>query len=379
MKRLLLTCTDLMAIQFMVPHIKYLSENGFSVKLACSVVGDRLSDLKEALDGVAEIETVRLVRSPLAVSNLNGLKDLKRIINREKWDVIWTNEPVMGIMTRLAAKNARKRGTKVVYMVHGFHFYKGAPLLNWLLFYPAEKYCSRFSDMIITINNEDFELAKTLHAKKVEKIDGIGVNTAEFTFNDDSRNKEREELGVKDDEIMLLNVGELTKRKNQHIIIEALALLNNPGLKFFVCGRGDNEEALKSLTKERGLENNVFFLGYRKGLSDIYSASDIFVLSSLQEGLPKAIEEAMANGKPVVCSKIRGCVDLIDDIKGGFVAENTPESFAEAIKTLAENEDMRKNMGAYNLNNVTRFSESAAKDNVLKLMRSVLSQGGGDL
>lgn len=371
MKRLLLTCTDLMAIQFMVPHIKYLSENGFSVKLACSVVGDRLSDLKEALDGVAEIETVRLVRSPLAVSNLNGLKDLKRIINREKWDVIWTNEPVMGIMTRLAAKNARKRGTKVVYMVHGFHFYKGAPLLNRVMFYPIEKYCSRLCDMIVTINKEDYERAKTFHSKRVEKINGIGVNLEKFAPNENAALKKRCELGLNDGDIMILNVGELTKRKNQHVIIGALKILNDKKFKLFICGRGDSEDELKAMVKSFGLLNQVSFLGYRPDINDLCSASDMFVFTSLQEGLPRAVMEAMANGKPVVCSNIRGNVDLIDE-KGGFVVPNNAEAVAKAVRTLAENELLRKAMGACNMAKAELFSEEKAQNAVLTLLNSLV-------
>lgn len=372
MKRLLLTCTDLMAIQFMVPHIKYLSNNGYSVKLACSVVGDRLDDLHAQLDGIAEIETVRLVRSPFSPSNLNGLNDLKNIINREKWDIIWTNEPVMGIMTRLASKEARKRGTRVVYMVHGFHFYKGAPLSSWAMFYPVEKYCSRLCDMIITINTEDFERAKTFHAKEVKKINGVGVDVDSFSFNESSRKQIREELSVKDDEIFLLNVGELTKRKNQQVVINALKALDNEKIKFFICGKGDNEEYLKELTKKLGLKPNVEFLGYRKDLFEVYSAADIFVLTSLQEGLPKAVTEAMANGKPVICSNIRGCIDLIDDKKGGFVVNNTPKAYADALRELINDKGLCRSFGEYNKNKVTDFAEYIETKTVLDLLNELL-------
>lgn len=371
-KRLLLTCTELMAVQFLVPHIKYLSENGFSVKLACSVVGDRLDDLKAKLNGVCEIETVRLVRSPFSASNLNGFKDLKRIINSEKWDIIWTNEPVMSIMTRLAAKTARKNGTKVIYMVHGFHFYDGAPLLNWLLFYPIEKYCSRLCDMITTINNADYEKAKTFYAERVEKINGVGVDVSAFSFSEENRKELREELGVSDDEIMILNVAELNKNKNQQVVLNALKELGNAKAKFFVCGIGDNEDYLKKLTAELGLSAKVEFLGYRKDVYKIYSAADIFVLSSFHEGLPKAIMEAMANGKPVVCPNIRGCVDAVTDGKGGYVVENAPEKYAEAFKKLVGDEKLRESLGEYNREAVKAFEEDKALNNVLNLMKSVL-------
>ena len=207
MKRLLLTCTDLMAIQFLVPHVKFLSQNGFSVELACSDVGGRLDDLHRELDGIAPIHVVRLVRNPFSSGNLNGYDDLKKIINSSRGDVIWTNEPVMGVMTRLAAKKARKSGTKVIYMVHGFHFYKGAPKKNWMMYYPVEKYCSRLCDMIITINEEDYQRAKTFHSPRVEKIPGVGVNLECFAPNEAIRREWREKLGLADDDIELLTVG----------------------------------------------------------------------------------------------------------------------------------------------------------------------------
>ena len=156
MKRILLTCTDLMTIQFMVPHIRYLAENGFSVDLACSVVGDRLEDVKHAVGNVAKIHTLRLVRSPFSPVNLKGYGDLKRILAENEYDIIWTNEPVMGVMTRFAARKVRKKGTKVLYMAHGFHFFKGAPLLNWLMWAPTEIIMSRFNDILVTINWEDY-------------------------------------------------------------------------------------------------------------------------------------------------------------------------------------------------------------------------------
>lgn len=370
MKRLLLTCTDLMAIQFLVPHVKYLSQNGFSVELACSDVGGRLDELKRELDDVARVHTVRLVRSPFSPGNLHGYHDLKLIINSQHWDIIWTNEPVMGVMTRLAARGARRSGTKVVYMAHGFHFYKGAPKLNWLIYYPVEKFCSRFTDMIITINNEDCRRAESFCAKRVEKINGIGVNLDKFAPNDDAAAAKRHELGLADDDIMLLNVGELTHRKNQHIIIEALNLLKDARIKLFICGRGESESELRAMVDEFELGDQVSFLGYRRDISELCSAANIFVFTSLQEGLPRALMEAMANGKAVVCSDIRGNVDLIDNGKGGFVVPNTPQAVAESVKALADDPSLRADIGRYNMTKVELFSEEKALEAMYSLINS---------
>ncbi len=371
MKRLLLTCTDLMAIQFLVPHVKYLSQNGFSVELACSAVGGRMDELRQALQGVAEVRQVHLVRSPFSPGNRRGYGELKGIIDGQRWDVIWTNEPVMGVMTRLAARGTRKRGTKVVYMVHGFHFYHGAPARNWLLYYPVERYCSRLCDMIITINQEDFQRAKTFHANRVEKIPGVGVNLDRFAPNENVRQEWRKKLGLAKDDIALLTVGELTPRKNQHVLIEALHLLKNEKIKLFICGRGELESRLKAQSERLNLQNCVQFLGYRKNIAELCSASDLFVFTSVQEGLPRALMEAMANGKAIVCSDIRGNVDLIDDGIGGFVVPNNPEHVAEAISRLVENPDLRTNMGAHNIKAVDTFREEKSLEANLKLLNNI--------
>lgn len=372
MKRLLLTCTDLMAIQFLVPHVKYLSRHDFSVELACSDVGGRMEELQAALAGIAPVHSVRLVRSPFSPDNRRGYGDLKKIIDGKAWDVIWTNEPVMGVMTRLAAKKARKNGTKVVYMVHGFHFYTGAPKKNWMLYYPVEKYCSRLCDMIITINQEDYDRAKTFHAKRVEKIDGVGVNLDRFAPNEETRQQWRKQLDLAEDDFALLTVGELTPRKNQHIMLEALHLLQKPNVKLFLCGRGELEAQLKGQVESLGLRQQVQFLGYRRDIPQICCAADAFVFTSVQEGLPKALMEAMASGLPVVCSDIRGNVDLIDDGKGGFVVPNDAQCVADALRKLAETPDLRKQMVAQNRQAVGRFREEVATAENYKQIKSLL-------
>lgn len=368
MKRLLLTCTDLMAIQFLVPHVKYLSENGFSVELACSDVGGRLEELKAVLDGVAPVHSVRLVRSPFSPGNRKGYGDLKRIVEGSWWDVIWTNEPVMGVMTRFAAKKARKQGAKVVYMVHGFHFYKGAPLRNWLLYYPVEKCCSRLCDMIVTINQEDYERAKTFHASNVEKIPGVGVNLDRFCPNNDARSEWRKKLGLSDSDTALLTVGELHKGKNQQTAIRAIAQMKDSHIQYFLCGKGENEERLRSLAQKCGVEDHVHFLGYRRDVAEIMCACDIFVFLSLREGLSKALMEAMASGMAVVCSDIRGNTDLVDDGFGGFVVPNDADSVSKAVKALISDKALCESMGRHNMQKVDAFREERALSAVEKIM-----------
>ena len=191
MKKILVTSTDMMMMQFLVPHVKFLREQGYDVEVACSEVGNRFSEVQSVL-GEEKTYKVRLQRNPLKVSNLKGLSDLKRIINENAYDLVWTNEPVMGVMTRLACKKARKKGTKVLYMTHGYHFFKGGQF-KYKFFYPLEKWASNYCDAIATVNQEDYELSKNkFHAKIVEHIDGIGFDIERFGARIDVTQKKQE-------------------------------------------------------------------------------------------------------------------------------------------------------------------------------------------
>ena len=356
MKRILLTCTDLMTIQFMVPHIRYLAENGFSVDLACSVVGDRLDDVKHAVGNVAKIHTLRLVRSPFSPTNLKGYGDLKKILEENEYDIIWTNEPVMGVMTRLAARKVRKKGTKVLYMAHGFHFFKGAPLLNWLMWAPTEIIMSRFNDILVTINWEDYNWAKKhTHTPVIKHIDGIGVD---FSDRESviSREEKRAQLGIAPDDILILSVGELQKRKNHQVIIKALAALKNDKIKYIICGQGILENYLKSLVSKNNLQNQVFFLGYRQDIPEIMSACDIFAHPSVREGLGLASLEAMASGLPLITSNVQGVPDYVENgVTGYMCAPKDVVTFTHNINTLVSDKELRLKIGTTNIDFVQKY------------------------
>lgn len=371
MKKLLITSTDLMMIQFLVPHVRYLSQKGFQVEIACSEVGGRMEEVRQAVAGFAKVHTLRLVRSPFSPENRKGYRDMVKLLGENHYDIIWTNEPVMGVVTRLAARKHRKSGTKVVYMCHGFHFYRGAPLPNWLIYYPVERCMSRFCDAIVTINHEDEARARTFHCPRVEHIHGIGVD-AERLHPGAERTDIRRELGLKDDDFLVLSVGELNKNKNQQVILRALAELHDDHIHYLLCGKGDCLEALQRLARELGLEKNVHFLGYRRDVVDICTQADVFAHPSKREGLPLALMEAMYCGLPVICSRIRGNTDLIDEPEGGILCD--PEDaagFADAIQTLRNDLTLRHCCGQRNREAVKPFCVAQVKDEILHLLQSL--------
>lgn len=338
MKKILITSTELMMIQFLVPHVKNLAENGYEVEIACSNVGGRMEEVRNALEGtVKAIHTLRLERSPASPRNLLGYGDMKRLLKDNHYDIIWTNEPVMGVVTRLAANKYRRTGTKVVYMCHGFHFFKGASKLNWMVFYPIEKIMAHYCDAIITMNQEDYERAQTFKAGKVYKIPGVGVDTQRFHLQNapELRASKRKQLGIAEDAYVLLSVGELTKRKNHEVVLRALKELNDSSIQYVLCGKGDLQEHLQHVAVELGIEKQVHFLGYRLDIPEIYRMADCFVFPSVHEGLPFALMEAMESGLPIVCSRIRGNVDLIDNGQGGLLCDvYSSEEFSAALRKV---------------------------------------------
>lgn len=373
MKKLLITSTELMMIQFLVPHVKYLSENGFRVEIACSDVGGRMEDVRNALEGVVDaIHVLRLERSPVNPRNVLGYRDMKKLLEENRYDIIWTNEPVMGVVTRLAANKYRRRGTRVVYMCHGFHFYRGASLPNWLIFYPIERMMSRFCDTIVTINHEDEARAKTFHCPRVEYIHGIGVNT-ERLHNRREQSDIRSERNLSKDDFLVLSVGELNENKNQQVILRALAQLKDPKIHYLLCGKGDQREKLEGLARELGILDHVHFLGYRKDVVDICAQADVFAHPVRREGLGLAPLEAMYCGLPLVGSDTRGLQDYTIPGKSGFLCGSEDAAqFANAIRRLKEDPVLRTSCGEFNRNTVRIFCLEQVKKEVLRLFEGLI-------
>lgn len=341
-KRLLITCTDSMMKQFLEPHVIHLLQNGYTVDAACSEVLNRFSEVSEDLQGLVNLYKLSMRRSPFDRANLKGYREVKKIIEQGNYDIIWTNEPVMGLLTRLAARKARKRGTQVIYMTHGFHFYRGAPKKNWMIYYPIEKWMARNTDKLITINEEDFQFARRHFTCPVFHIHGIGANSQRFhPISPEEQRQRRKALGF--DGPVILNVGELNPNKNQKTAILAFkeVVKQYPRARLLIAGKGEEREALERLADTEGLRGKVVFLGYTLELEKYMQICDVEVACSYREGLPLNVIEAMLCGKPVVASHNRGHDELVQDgVNGYLVNADDVDDYAKRIcEILASDHD----------------------------------------
>lgn len=297
-------------------------------------------------------------RNPLKPGNVKAYTMLREIIEKEQFDLIYCHTPVGAMLARLAGISARKKGAKVIYMAHGFHFYNGALLLNWMIYYPAEKFLSRFTDGLITINQEDYRRAQKFHAGKTILIPGVGIDLDKFQKKEPTRQEIRNKLGIPDGKIILMSVGELTKRKNHMVVIDALARLKEYDILYVICGDGPMKARLRAKAEELGVRDRVKLLGFRKDIAELHKAADVFVFPSLQEGLPVAVMEAMASGLPIVASKIRGNEDLISNNQGGYLVNpKDSEQVAKAIEKMIQNPKKREKMEERNLEIITKYGQ----------------------
>lgn len=308
-KKVLFTATvDSHILQFHIPYLKMFKDMGYETYVATN--GD------EAIPYCDKKYKISFERSPFKLNNLKAIKQLKKVVEEEKFDIIHCHTPMGSVVTRLASKHARKAyGTRVIYTAHGFHFYKGAPKINWLFFYPVEKYLSKYTDDLITINNEDYELAiKKFKAKRTHYVPGVGVDPKKFDFelSQEERHELRKSLGIKDDDIVLIYVAELNKNKNQIMAIKAMEklIVENSKYKLLLVGKDSYNGEYQRLVQELKLENNVIFTGYRKDVPKLMKISDIAISTSLREGLPVNLIEATMCGLPIVATNCRGNRDI---------------------------------------------------------------------
>ena len=338
MRALIVASVASMIDQFNMNNIRILKKLGYDVDVACnfespgSITKEKCDNLKRMLlsFGVPyfQVDFSRNVYS--FFNHIRALKQLKKIIIDNDYRLVHCHSPIGGMLTRIVCRKKRKQGLKVIYTAHGFHFYKGAPLKNWLIFYPIERKCSKWTDILITINKEDYEFAKKkMKSRAIEYVPGVGVDVKMFANTNIDIESKRKEFGVSKFALVILSVGELNKNKNHQIVIRALSRINDENIHYIIAGIGEEHENLYLLAKQ--LNVKIHLIGFRKDVGELYKMSDIFILPSIREGLNVSLMEAISSGCIVCASKIRGNCDLINENSGLLF---NPKSISEVEKAI---------------------------------------------
>lgn len=367
MKILYVTTISNTVNAFLIPHIQMLIDEGHQVDIACNEEQPFKSELIKL--GVSFFQ-IPFSRSPINYTNVTAFKELRKIILEEKYDIVHTHTPVASMISRMVCK--KQKNIRVIYTAHGFHFFKGAPLKNWLLYYPLEKYLSRYTHDLITMNNEDYELVNKKFTKPESiKTPGIGVNLERFfPYLEDEKKQLRLKQGFSEYDFILTYVGELSDRKNQNQLIDVIEKLKSkiPRLKLLLVGIGPKETELKLKVKNHNLTKEIFFLGYRTDVVDIMNISDIIVSTSKQEGLPVNLLEGLSVGKPIIATNSRGNSDLVIEGYNGLLSQiNDSKTMSENILYLYNQPELRKNMGENSLIESQKYEIT----NVLDIERTI--------
>ena len=357
---------------FHLPYFKWFKDKGYEVH---TVSGDFLP-----LPFVDSHHTIPIQRSPFSTQNIKALLQLKKIIYSNHYEIIHCHTPMGGILTRIAADSARKTGTKVIYTAHGFHFYKGAPIQNWLIYYPIEKWLSSMTDCLITINQEDYKRARErrFKARKIEHVHGVGIDTNHYKPATASQKASlRMKFGYAQDDYILFYAAEFNKNKNQQLLIRTLSLLKNslPKARLIFAGEGPLLDKCKQLALQLGVQEKIHFAGFRNDIDVLLKLSDVAVASSLREGLPVNVLEAMASGLPIIATNNRGHRELIKNNKNGFIpVANEPSLFASKILSLYNNPDIEAKLGETSLLLAQNYTLSKVKNEMADIYSRYISE-----
>lgn len=337
-KVLIVATTPYMIRQFLMNDIKILKDLDYKVEIATNfksfnVIDDKsLNEFRKTLELMnINIHQISFPRNIFSISKLmKSCKEMKKLLSNN-YKLMHTHTPIASVISRLASK--KFKSLKVIYTAHGFHFFKGAPLFNWIFFYPIEKWLSKYTDVLITINQEDYNRAKKrFKMKRLEYVPGVGVDIQKFHIEGFDRENYRKKLGYSNKDLVFLSIGELNKNKNHEIVLKVIARLNNLNIKYMIAGQGELKEYLLDLAHKLNIENQFQLLGYRNDIPKLLNSCDIYILPSIREGLNVSLMEALASGKLCIANDIRGNRDLINECNG-YLCHSEDEYF-EVIKSV---------------------------------------------
>ena len=361
--------------RFNIANIEALSELGCEIHIAANFSSnshDKEYEKRLRNEGVF-VHNIPFVRSSL-LKNLATVPVIKGLLKSQNFDLVHCHTETGGILTRLAM--IRNGHTKYVYTPHGMSFYKGSSLKSQLVYRPIEKWICAGMDANLAMNMEEFDVLKSWNKNTARFIHGIGVSLESIQKLDVNASAKKLELGIPQNATVIFSVGELNDNKNHKVVLEALSLLENKeNLYYLICGEGENKEMLLQQAQQLGLADRVVLPGYRYDIAEIYHIGDIFVFPSFHEGLSVALMQAMIAGLPIICSEIRGNVDLIDNgINGFLTSPQDSKAIGNALQKLLSDSALRAKMGNLNMQIIQKYSLQEVKKETFEIYHSLLIQ-----
>lgn len=373
-KALIVTTISGFVPQFAMNDVRILQSEGYEVHYASNFRNPIYSFDKKMLkeQGII-LHQVDIFKSPIKLRrHLSAIKQLVNIIDTEKINLVHCHNPMGGVDGRYAAHYSKMKPV-TIYTAHGFHFYKGAPTINWLLYYTMERWMAHKTDILVTINKEDYKRSKKFHLKKnglVRQIHGVGVDMKRFKASNDisKTGSIRDSIGVPRDAFHIVTAAEINDNKNQSVVIKAIAQCEYDDIYYSLCGKGPEEKKLRKLIDELGLQDRVRLLGYRTDMDEILRSADCFAFPSIREGLGVAAIEALSSSVPLIVADNRGTREYAVSEENAYICDSSDvDEFKRAIVELHDDAEKRKLMAERCRDSVRKFS----KDNNNTLMTSI--------
>ena len=354
-------------LKFHVPTIKMLKEKAWYIDVACS--GD------EEIPYCDNQFHMCFKRNPFSIGTIKGIIQLRRILNKGQYDIISCHTPTGGVVARIAAIGLKKK-PYVIYTAHGFHFFKGAPMVNWLIYFPIEWILSHFTDELVVINQEDYANAVKyrMGMNKLTLIPGMGVDKNRFSLrlSDEEKESLRHEIGIPDNDFVYTYVAEVVRNKNQKLLLNALKIVRKKtekGILLLVGPIHDGGECQK-LAVDLDIANFVYFIGWRNDVEKLFKITDVCVASSIREGLGLNLIEAQFSGVPVIASENRGHKDIIQNGKNGILINcHDFQPFAKAMILLQKNEKIRQEIAVAGLHSAAEYSHENSLKSIWEIYR----------
>ncbi|KAB2439565.1 glycosyltransferase family 4 protein [Bacillus luti] len=359
---LIVTTVSSTVSAFLMPNIELLISKGYKVEVATNIQNEHF--VKTLEDNKVVIHHIPFNRNIKSLENIRAYLKIKDLFKKREYSFVHTHTPIASFLTRLASQY------RVIYTAHGFHFNEHGSNISNFLYKMVEKIGAKKTNRLIVINKDDYEASKQIICpEKIRFIKGVGVDTAEYNLEVIDRMTQMElkqELGISENTKIITHIAEFNDNKRQIDILYAATKLREvygDNFVILLIGRGPNGDYICNKIRELNVDHNVQYLGYRKDINKILSITDVGLLVSLREGLPRSVMEMMTMKVPVVVTNIRGNRDLIQDGYNGFLVDvRAPDQIANKCYEILTNKELAK---SFKINSYKKIVEEYSLQRIL--------------